>query len=399
MIKPSRSGGGESPAAEPVAEPSATLSRRTTKVTAQQRKAGARSHDVGPDRSRGSVPAPANGSGPDSLHADGRSAAVSNRRVTPGRSARAVPPNQSADRRRDPERTVDLHDPDNDPAVNLPDSSSTSTPPAQRTEPRLGAPFVRQRELRDTARLHTRLRLRTGPAAIVARALAVVAAAAAPRRAVRGRQPATPAAGAETAAAATSRRPTTRHACRAPRTTRRSATSFTKGYDQRAVVENGRLNIYDPPSKGGKLLRSTADRSAAGRTVQQRRPGRHAAVVARRGRWPTSPTRTGLASVYLAWTPDALYMAGSHNVGAGAGSDVNRVLPQLALQAAAGRHLRVEELRDRGRQAARLIYSHTLPFIERTEGVTALAVGQVEAKTFVAIGSPTPKPVRWTARW
>ena len=159
-----------------------------------------------------------------------------------------------------------------------------------------------------------------------------------------------------------------------------------KGYDQRAVVEAGRLNIYNPPSKGGNRVQSVAtDLQGVGPSNSDGRGGH--LPVWQGGAMADLADKSQLASVYLAWTPDALYMAGSHNVGVpGAGSDVNLYfadwlykLPPDGKCASKSCAIAVGKL-------PALIYSHSVPFIERTEGVTALAVGQVAGKTFVAIG-------------
>ena len=227
--------------------------------------------------------------------------------------------------------------------------------------------------------MHPRARLHLTAAAIVAGLVAALLATA-PAAVAK-------AAPARAAAAATPTLPADL-STRMPRTAHDETVGdfLGKGYDQRAVVENGRLNIYNPPNRGGNLVQWAAtDLQGVGPSNSDGRGGH--LPLWQGGAMADLADKSQLASVYLAWTPDALYMAGSHNVGVpGAGSDVNLYfadwlykLPPDGKCASKSCAIAVGKL-------PALIYSHSVPFIERTEGVTALAVGQVAGKTFVAIG-------------
>ena len=227
--------------------------------------------------------------------------------------------------------------------------------------------------------MHPRARLHLTAAAIVAGLMAALLATA-PAAVAK-------AAPARAAAAATPTLPADL-STRMPRTAHDETVGdfLGKGYDQRAVVENGRLNIYNPPNRGGNLVQwAPTDLQGVGPSNSDGRGGH--LPLWQGGAMADLADKSQLASVYLAWTPDALYMAGSHNVGVpGAGSDVNLYfadwlykLPPNGKCASKSCAIAVGKL-------PALIYSHSVPFIERTEGVTALAVGQVAGKTFVAIG-------------
>ena len=227
--------------------------------------------------------------------------------------------------------------------------------------------------------MHPRARLHLTAAAIVAGLMAALLATA-PAAVAK-------AAPARAAAAATPTLPADL-STRMPRTAHDETVGdfLGKGYDQRAVVENGRLNIYNPPNRGGNLVQwAPTDLQGVGPSNSDGRGGH--LPLWQGGAMADLADKSQLASVYLAWTPDALYMAGSHNVGVpGAGSDVNLYfadwlykLPPDGKCASKSCAIAVGKL-------PALIYSHSVPFIERTEGVTALAVGQVAGKTFVAIG-------------
>ena len=83
------------------------------------------------------------------------------------------------------------------------------------------------------------------------------------------------------------------------------------GYQQRAVVEDGNLNIYAPPDRGGNRLRSTPtdlqvpkDGDAIYTFYPKYRPSMKSIAEAQR-----------LSSIYLAWAPDGFYLAGGVEVG------------------------------------------------------------------------------------
>lgn len=84
-----------------------------------------------------------------------------------------------------------------------------------------------------------------------------------------------------------------------------------RGYAQRAIVENGRLNIYDVPARGGGLLRSTATDLAVPPALPS---------------FPFDPAHK-LSAIYVRWTPDGLFMSGSQ--GSRAGGDYKIVLYRL----------------------------------------------------------------------
>lgn len=169
---------------------------------------------------------------------------------------------------------------------------------------------------------------------------------------------------------------------RMPRTAHNETVGdFLHKGDQRAVVENGRLNIYSP---SGKVAQSvTTDLEPVGPSNSDGRG--NTLSVWQGGAMADLADKNNLPSVYLAWTPDALYMAGSDHVGAGAGSDANVYF-----------HNWLYELPPDGSCASRscaiavapldTIFANNVPFIERTMGVTALTAGQVDGKAFVAIG-------------
>ncbi len=229
--------------------------------------------------------------------------------------------------------------------------------------------------MRDKTRLHFGTR---GLTAIVAASATTAALLAAPAIAA----PPVGAAKAAASAAAVSSLATD-NSMRMPRTAHDETVGdfLHKGYDQRAVVENGRLNIYNP---SGKVAQSVAtDLEPVGPSNSDGRG--NTLSVWQGGAMADLADKNKLPSVYLAWTPDALYMAGSDHVGAGAGSDANVYF-----------HNWLYELPPDGSCASRscaiavtpldTIFANNVPFIERTMGVTALTAGQVDGKAFVAIG-------------
>jgi hypothetical protein len=72
--------------------------------------------------------------------------------------------------------------------------------------------------------------------------------------------------------------------------------STCRGYDQRAVVENGNLNIYDSAANGGGLLRS-----ALTDLHEPLTDGDYSSVFSLS--WKTTAKDNTLGAVPLAWTP------------------------------------------------------------------------------------------------
>ena len=153
-------------------------------------------------------------------------------------------------------------------------------------------------------------------------------------------------------------------------------------YDQRMVFENGNLNIYDPDARGGRLLRSTPS---------------DLVDMTQRDVWVPDLIGQGdsnqLGLPPLAWTPDALYMAG---VQAGAnGAPVVYKLPPDGSCA---------------KQSCAVWANHNLPYGFTNRGPdwggpitpTALAVGTTGTTSMLAVGLnaaydtydafPNPKP-------
>ncbi len=93
-----------------------------------------------------------------------------------------------------------------------------------------------------------------------------------------------------------------------PRTRNNEVTGdfLGQGYDQRMIVENEMLNIYDAHSRGGALLRSTPTdlytREASDKDFFS-------------DQLLASATANSIRSIPLEWTPDALFMAGATDDG------------------------------------------------------------------------------------
>jgi hypothetical protein len=108
------------------------------------------------------------------------------------------------------------------------------------------------------------------------------------------------------------------HSMDMPRTRHNEITGDFLGtlHDQRMVVENGSLNIYDSATNGGALLRSTPTDL-----------GGLPASVLYDSSISDSATANDLAAVPLAWTRDALYMAGLKSVPGGFNSYLYKLPP------------------------------------------------------------------------
>ena len=148
---------------------------------------------------------------------------------------------------------------------------------------------------------------------------------------------------------------------------------LSRGYDQRAVIQDGKLNIYDSPTHGGTLLRSTpTDLVAPSQSTYSQ--------------WDTqfvTPATTyRLSTIYLLWTPDALYMAGATGVGNDTSYKVKLYkLPPDGTCASAGCAIWVKsDIPNAG------IANLSRPLIN---GITSMAVGRSGANTLLAVGTST----------
>jgi hypothetical protein len=96
------------------------------------------------------------------------------------------------------------------------------------------------------------------------------------------------------------------HSNQMPRTRHNEITGdfLGKGYDQRALVENGNLNIYDSAANGGALL-SSAHTDLFEPTTDNEYHSFFSVA------WGTMPKDNALAAIPLAWTPGSgFYIAG-----------------------------------------------------------------------------------------
>ena len=79
------------------------------------------------------------------------------------------------------------------------------------------------------------------------------------------------------------------------------------GYEQRAIVESGNLNIYDSAMKGGNLLRSTPT------DLSEPTTGQYDGYFFG---WGTTASDNSLAAIALAWAPGSgFFMAGPNGSG------------------------------------------------------------------------------------
>jgi hypothetical protein len=153
---------------------------------------------------------------------------------------------------------------------------------------------------------------------------------------------------------------------RMPRTAHNEITGdfLKKGYDQRMVVEEGNLNIYDAAFKGGGLLRSTpTDLHDFGDSLT---PWENSF-------WNAVPLKYRLGSIALAWTPDGLYMAGRRSATATRGDHWLYRLPPDGSCAQKDCAYWAQALSEVGVGGMVL--------------ATALAVGKIGTKEVIAIGT------------
>jgi hypothetical protein len=165
-----------------------------------------------------------------------------------------------------------------------------------------------------------------------------------------------------------------------PRTKRNEVTGdfLGRGYDQRAAVEgtpdNRRLNIYDSDDRGGALLRSTpADLNETNAQLVFRDEIRDAAVA------------NGLNTMPLAWTPNALYMAGRHTDGENL---IYRLPPD-------GSCAQLSCIPDTAAFGAEQFSSHLDGQPNSLIAPTALAVGNLGGTEVVALGLSNNRKGDW----
>ena len=159
-----------------------------------------------------------------------------------------------------------------------------------------------------------------------------------------------------------------------------------KGYDQRAVVENGRLNIYNPRARVARGSRSRPISSRWDRPTVT--GGGPPAGVAGRGHGRSRRQEQAPERLPGLDTGRAVHGRVSDHVGDGRRFRRQRVLPQLALRVAARRQLRLASpARSPSRQLDTHIYAQQRAVHRADHGRDrAGTAGQVDGKAFVAIG-------------
>ena len=157
------------------------------------------------------------------------------------------------------------------------------------------------------------------------------------------------------------------------------------GYDQRAVAEDGFLTIYNPPARGGNVLKSTPTDLVAPGPVQggsQYFPG----TLWNPWEQPAVMDPNQLAVMYLAWSPDGFYLAGAQNTGGFydwrtiAQPYYNVLLYKLPADGSCASATCATWIWNLPRSCQVGINFFTM-------GVTALAVGTVQGKEYVALGT------------
>ena len=187
-------------------------------------------------------------------------------------------------------------------------------------------------------------------------------------------KPPDPADGAALLAAA----PTTDVSMQIPRTRNdETVGDFGAGYYQRAIYQNNRINIYDPESRGGGLVRSTpTDLTPVG------------PIPPYSWQFLAGPSNdiagaNNFNSVFLHWTPDALYIAGFTGVGNPCCVNVGNMLYKVSPDGTCAS----KSCAIYAKQVPELIGSPEGNFTDRLIGTTALTVGQVGGQIHIAIGT------------
>lgn len=152
---------------------------------------------------------------------------------------------------------------------------------------------------------------------------------------------------------------------------------FGAGYYQRAVYQNNMINIYEPESRGGGLARSTpTDLTPVGPIGGYGwqflgGPSNDLAVA------------NNFNSVFLHWTPDALYIAGFTGVGNPCCINVANMLYKVSPDGTCAS----KSCAIYAKQVPEIVGSPEGNFTDRLIGTTALTVGQVGGNRYIAIGT------------